>query len=136
MQLHGHISVVLNSTCNMRQGCGRFKATTNKFPVSIHSVHLFVSVLRGYNFTEINRSFQSLSIVANSIPPLSQTAQIEMKKRCDTLLFGIIFLRGEIPYKARGSELRIINSLDSSQYGKQCKSCRSSTNKWIFQTVR
>lgn len=68
----------------------------------------------------------------NSIPPLSRAAQIGMKTKVRHALVWYNLLRGEIPYKARGGELRIVSSFDSSQYDKQCKSCRSSTNKWIF----
>lgn len=47
----------------------------------------------------------------NSIPPLSLAAQIGMKikARPSFILYNI--LRGQIPYKARGSKLKIVNSI-------------------------
>ena len=69
-------SVGLNSTCDMHQGYRRFKATANKFPVSMNRIHLSMSIFHGYNFTEINRNFQSLPIVSSERPKLNYTHYI------------------------------------------------------------
>ena len=44
----------------MHQGCGRFKAPANKFPVSMDKNRLSVSVFHGYDFIGMKRAFQAL----------------------------------------------------------------------------
>ena len=52
----------------MRQGCGRFKATANKLPVSMDKNRLSVSVFHGYNSIVMKRAFQELPTVNSERP--------------------------------------------------------------------
>jgi len=52
----------------MRQGCGRFKATANKIPVSMDKNRLSVSVFHGYNSIGMKRAFQALPTVNSERP--------------------------------------------------------------------
>ena len=63
-------SVGLNSTCDMHQGYGRFKATANKLPVSMDKNRLSMSVFHGYNSIGMKRAFQALPTVNSERPNL------------------------------------------------------------------
>ena len=52
----------------MHQGCGRFKATANKLPVSMDKNRLSVSIFHGYNSIGRKRAFQALPTVNSERP--------------------------------------------------------------------
>ena len=61
----------------MHQGRGRFKATANKFPVSMDKNRLSVSIFHGYNSIGMKRAFRALPTVNSERPKTLSALKVQ-----------------------------------------------------------